>query len=296
MIFQEKLYEKIKEFNNPSVVGLDPLIEYVPKSIINKFNNDSEAILCFNKCLIDNLKDIIPVVKCQSAYYELLGPKGAIVLTKTMEYAKKNGMLVILDCKRNDIGSTANAYANAYLNNGAYNADCITVNGYLGSDGIAPFVDKCEKFGKGIYILVKTSNKSSFELQDLKLENGNYVYEQMASLVSKWGESTIGKYGYSSVGAVVGATYPKQLKQLREKMKHTIFLVPGYGAQGGDASDVKYAFDKNGNGALINSSRGIMCAWKKRGYDHEKYIEAAIIEANEMKNKLNKYIKTEAKK
>ena len=296
MMFQEKLYEKIKEFNNPSVVGLDPLIDYVPKSIINKFNNDSEAILHFNKCLIDNLKEIIPVVKCQSAYYELLGPKGAIVLTKTMEYAKKNGMLVILDCKRNDIGSTASAYANAYLNNGVYNADCITVNGYLGSDGITPFIDKCEKLGKGIYILVKTSNKSSFELQDLKLENGNYVYEQMASLVSKWGESTIGKYGYSSVGAVVGATYPKQLKQLREKMKHTIFLVPGYGVQGGDASDVKYAFDENGNGALVNSSRGIMCAWKKRGYDHEKFIKAAIKEANEMKNKLNKYIKTEAKK
>jgi len=296
MKFQEKLYEKILEYDNPTVMGLDPLIDYVPKSLREKYKDDNKAILHFNKSLIDNLKDIIPVVKCQSAYYELLGPEGAYVLAKTMEYAKKSNMLVILDCKRNDIGSTASAYANAYLNNGIYNADCITVNGYLGSDGIDPFIEKCERLEKGIYILVKTSNKSSFELQDLKLENGKYVYEQMAELVSKWGQSTIGKYGYSSIGAVIGATYPKQLEQLRKKMKHTIFLVPGYGAQGGDASDVKYAFDENGNGALINSSRGIMLAWKKHGMEHEDYIKAAIAEALKMKKSLNKYIKMEANK
>jgi len=289
-MFADKLYEKIIEYSNPTVLGLDPRIEYVPDSIKEQYLNDTDAIYHFNKELIDNLHAIIPAVKCQSAYYELLGPEGGYVLQKTMNYAKSKGMIVILDCKRNDIGSTAEAYANAYLNNGIYNADAITINGYLGSDGIIPFVNKCIELGKGIYILVKTSNSSSYELQDMKLENGLKVYEHMANLVSKWGESVIGKYGYSSVGAVIGATHPKQLSTLRKTMKHSIFLVPGYGAQGGGVLDVKDAFDEYGNGAIINSSRGIMCAYKKYNLDKEQFIKAAILEALDMKKQFNKYI------
>jgi len=289
-MFADKLYEKIIEYKNPTVLGLDPLIEYVPDSIRKKYSNDIDAIYHFNKDLIDNLHTIIPAVKCQSAYYELLGPNGGFLLQKTMDYAKNKGMLVILDCKRNDIGSTANAYANAYLNDGIYNADAITVNGYLGSDGIIPFVNKCIELGKGIYILVKTSNKSSYELQDMKLENGLKVYEHMAQLVSSWGEKVIGKHGYSSVGAVIGATHPKQLAELRKTMKSSIFLVPGYGAQGGGALDVKDAFDKYGNGAIINSSRGLMCAYKKYNLSKEQFIKAAILEALDMKEQFNKFI------
>lgn len=289
-MFADRLYEKVLEFKNPTVLGLDPLYDYVPKSIRNSFVSECDAVYEYNKKMIDSLHEIIGIVKCQSAYYELLGPEGALLLKKTMDYAKSKQMIVILDCKRNDIGSTAEAYAEAYLGNGQYQADCITVNGYLGSDGITPFVKKCIEYGKGIYILVKTSNQSSFELQDLTLESGRMVYEQMAELVSAWGKSVIGRYGYSSVGAVVGATYPKQLESLRKSMTHIPFLVPGYGAQGGSAFDVKSAFDSNGNGAVINSSRGLLLAYKKQGMDHEQFDKAAIKEALLMKEQLNQHI------
>ncbi len=289
-MFQEKLYEAIREKQNPTVLGLDPKIDYVPKSIIEKASTKIQAIDIFNRSLIDGLSDLIPAIKCQSAYYEQLGPVGALLLQKTMAYAKEKGMLVILDCKRNDIGSTASAYANAYLTDDFYLADAITVNGYLGSDGIEPFLKACSKYGKGIYILVKTSNPSSGELQDLKLEGGQRVYEKMAELVQNWGSELIGKYGFSSVGAVVGATYKEQLTNLRKSMSHTPFLVPGYGAQGGSASDVSKSFTSNGNGAIINSSRGLMCAYKKHQLPHEEYIKAARIEAKQMKHALNQYI------
>ncbi len=289
-MFQDNLYEAIKKKQNPTVLGLDPKIDYVPKSIISKTKSDVEAIEIFNRSLIDGLSDLIPAVKCQSAYYEQLGPDGALLLQKTMAYAKENGMLVILDCKRNDIGSTADAYANAYLTDDFYIADAITVNGYLGSDGIKPFLSACKEYGKGIYILVKTSNPSSGELQDLRLESGQRVYEKMAELVENWGSGLIGKYGFSSVGAVVGATYPEQLIELRKTMSHTPFLVPGYGAQGGKAKDVAKSFNKQGNGAIINSSRGLMCAYKKHQLLHEEFIKAARIEATQMKQALNQYI------
>ncbi len=289
-MFADVIYEKIVECSNPTVLGLDPRVEYVPDSIREKTKNDAAAVLDFNLKLIDALGDIIHIVKFQSAYYEMLGPAGAITLQNSIAYAKEAGMIVILDAKRNDIGSTAQAYADAYLSDTHYSADALTVNGYLGTDGIKPFVDVCKENGKGIFILVKTSNPSSGELQDLKLESGITVYEKMAELVNNWGADIVGKNGYSSIGAVVGATYPEELGKLRKMMPKAMLLVPGYGAQGGGANDVKNGFDADGNGAIINSSRGLMCAWKSKKnigkYSHENFCEAARSEALIMKDSL----------
>ena len=294
-MFADFLYEKIEKTGNPTVMGLDPRIEYVPESIRKDSHSDAAAILSFNMRLIDSLADIIPAVKFQSAYYELLGPAGAVTLQQSMAYAKSLGMVVILDAKRNDIGSTAKAYAEAYLGDTHYNADALTVNGYLGSDGIKPFTELCKKKDKGIFILVKTSNPSSGELQDLNLIGGMTVYEKMAQLVNGWGCDIIGEHGYSSVGAVVGATYPEELRQLRDIMPKAMLLVPGYGAQGGGAEDVKHGFDENGNGAIVNSSRGLMCAWKSEKfsgkYTHENFCEAARAEAIDMKSALTAAIR-----
>ena len=243
MIAIDKLIKKIKEMDNPTVIGLDPRYNMLPECIKSKYGTDlksvCDAFLEYNKKLIDSVYDIIPAIKPQAAFYEMLGPDGIELLRKTCEYASDKGMIVILDAKRGDIGSTSAGYSSAYLGKtiiqdseySSYNVDFLTVNPYLGVDGIKPFLDDCEKYDKGIFILVKTWNPSSSELQDLKLENGETVYEKVGSLVSDWGKDLIGEYGYSSVAAVVGATHPKQLKELREKMPHTFFLIPGYGAQ-----------------------------------------------------------------
>jgi len=235
MLAINRLIKKIEEMNNPTCIGLDPRYEMVPEEIKWKYSNDNhgicQAILEYNKALIDSISDIIPAVKPQSAFYELLGLEGIKVLSQTCKYAKEKGMIVILDSKRGDIGSTSKAYSSAYLAPGEFDVDFLTVNPYLGIDGIEPFVEDCEKYNKGLFILVKTSNPSSSEIQDLKLENGKTIYETVGNLVEKWGEKLQGEKGYSSVAAVVGATHPVQLKELREKMSHTFFLIPGYGAQ-----------------------------------------------------------------
>ncbi len=274
------LIDKIKEKNNPTVAGLDPKADYIPEEIKKAafekhgetFEGISEAIFEFNKILIDSLYDIVPAVKPQAAYYEMYGIPGIECMHKTIEYAKSAGMYVILDAKRGDIGTTSEAYATAYLGKtkigeesiSAYDADCMTVNPYLGTDGVMPFVNECAENKKGIFVLVKTSNKSSGELQDLK-SGGKYIYEHMAELVKKWGSDLVGTNGYSSVGAVVGATYPEQAASLRAQMPRTYFLVPGYGAQGGGAKDVAPCFNKDGLGAIVNASRSIMCAYMKNG-------------------------------
>ena len=276
----DTLIEKIKEKGNPTVAGLDPKLAYLPEEMKKKafdqygetFEGAANAIFEFNKELIDALYDIVPAVKPQSAYYEMYGIEGIKCLKKTIDYAKEKGMYVILDAKRGDIGATSEAYATAYLGNTeigektepAFDADCLTVNPYLGSDGVMPFVKMCESRNKGIFALVKTSNKSSGELQDLK-SGGRYIYEVVAELVKEWGSTTIGMYGYSNVGAVVGATYPEQAEVLRKLMPHTYFLVPGYGAQGGGAKDVVPCFNNDGMGAIVNASRSIMCAYMKNG-------------------------------
>ena len=279
----DRLIKKIIETNNPTVVGLDPLIDYVPEFIRNEcFMKDGQtleaaakAVFRFNKAIIDEIYDVVPAIKPQAAYYEMLGWRGVKVLEKTIRYAQSKGMFVMTDGKRNDIGATMTAYAAAHLGNTAvggnlieaFGADALTVNGYLGTDGIAPLLEICEKKDKGIFVLVKTSNKSSGELQDQKID-GTPVYAVMGDMCEKWGSEQIGEYGYSSVGAVVGATYPEQLTELRQRLPHTFFLVPGYGAQGGGAEGLKGAFDANGLGAVINSSRAVMCAYKKEGCEH----------------------------
>lgn len=295
----DKLIKLIDEKQNPTVAGLDPVLDYVPQYIINEsfecygkcFKGAAEAILRFNKGLIDALCDIVPAVKPQSAYYEMYGIHGLYALQETIKYAKAKGMYVILDGKRNDIGSTAQAYSTAYLGvtslgdieERAFEPDGLTVNGYLGSDGVLPFVKDCEKYGKTIFTLVKTSNPSSGELQDLMLDGGGTVYEKMAEMVNTWALKSMGKSGYSNVGCVVGATYPEQAAFLRKLMPNVYFLVPGYGAQGGGAKDVANAFNKDGKGAIVNSSRAIMCAYKQQGREETEFAEAARDEALRMK-------------
>ena len=302
----DRLIEKIVEKQNPTVAGLDPKLDYIPSYIKEEafakygktLEGAAEALLVYNKGLIDALCDVVPAIKPQAAYYEMYGWQGVKTLAETIRYAQSKGMFVITDGKRNDIGSTMEAYATAHLGTtdvegekfDAFGSDALTVNGYLGTDGIAPLLDICKKGDKGIFVLVKTSNPSSGELQNLELEGSEPVYHRMGKMCEEWGEELPSKYGYSGVGAVVGATYPEQLKELREQLKTTFFLVPGYGAQGGGANDVKYAFDENGIGAIINSSRGIMCAWKKEGCDERDYAQAALREAIRMRDDIKSVV------
>lgn len=295
----DRLIERIRDMQNPTVAGLDPKLDYVPRFIcdeaFSKYSDPLEAaaaaLLTFNKGLIDALCDIVPAVKPQCAYYEMYGWQGMRALYETIAYAKKKGMFVITDGKRNDIGATMQAYAAAHLGTtavrgeqiAAFDADALTVNGYLGTDGIKPLTEICAAQDKGVFVLVKTSNASSGELQD-KCIGDKPVYRVMGDMCEAWGEPTRGAYGYSAVGAVVGATYPQQLAELRGALPHTFFLVPGYGAQGGGAKDVVPAFDKNGDGAIINSSRGIMCAYQKNGCDEQDYAKAARAEALRMRD------------
>lgn len=281
----DTLIKRIKEKNNPTAAGLDPLLSYLPESMIsgNSPEDKADAIFRFNKELIDALCDIVPAVKPQSAYYELLGWQGVRALYRTVEYAREKGLYVITDAKRNDIGSTAEAYSGAFFD--ILGTDALTVNGYLGYDGIKPFIRE----GKMIFVLVKTSNPGSGELQDLILENGNTIYGQMGSYVEKWGEGSVGRYGFSDVGAVVGATHREQLAEMRGKLPHTFFLIPGYGAQGGTAEDIVAGFT-DGVGAIVNSSRGIMCAYKKQKLPAESFAEAARAEAIRMRDEINSEI------
>lgn len=282
----DALIKKIIKMQNPTCVGLDTDFSYLPEEMregVTTFSEAAKLIFEFNKNIIDNVCDIVPSVKVQIAYYEMYGYYGLKAFEQTIKYAHKKGLIVIADCKRNDIGSTASCYSKAYLGKTAvgdkalqaFPADMLTVNGYLGSDGIKPFVEDIKNNNKSIFVLVKTSNPSSGELQNLKLENGKYIYEQMGELVEEWGKDTIGKYGYSEVGAVVGATHPEEAARLRKQMPNTFFLIPGYGAQGGSAEMLKVCFDKKGHGGVVNSSRGILCAYKKPEYSNMSYYEAA---------------------
>ncbi len=306
----DKLIDRIVELKNPTVAGLDPAFSYIPEYIKAKYEGIADpleaaakAVLEFNCGLIDALCDIVPAVKPQAAYYELYGWYGMKTFAETISYAQKKGMYVIADGKRNDIGSTMEAYATAHLGQielygkkvAPFGADALTVNGYLGTDGIKPLLSSCAEFDKGIFVLVKTSNPSSGELQDRKLYNkkgfpsGN-VYEAMGAMCESWGEAVPGsKYGYSGVGAVVGATYPEQLTELRGKLPHTFFLVPGYGAQGGGGKGVAGAFDKDGLGAIINASRSIICAYKKEGCEEHDYAAAARREALRMRDDISRF-------
>lgn len=306
--FADRLIEAIKKKGNAICVGLDPRLEQIPKFIKEKALRNKEkspmtvavdAILEFNKGIIDAVFDIVPVVKPQIAFYEMFGHNGIWCYEETLKYAKSKGLITIADAKRNDIGSTAQAYAQAFLGevsmfddkdevvSAVFDADSLTVNAYLGLDGIKPFAVEGDKYGKGLFALVKTSNPSSGDLQDLELKDGKSVYEIMGYLIDSWGADYIGESGYSLIGAVVGATYPEQAKKLREIMPKTVFLVPGYGAQGGGAKDVKPCFNKDGLGAIVNNSRGIIFAYESmEGFDQYSYAQAAREAVLKMKKDL----------
>lgn len=280
----DRLCERIKETGNPTVVGLDTAASYLPRraELSDDFESLASAVTDFNRAIIERIRKIVPAVKVQIAYYEAMGVAGMRAFADTCEAARDAGMIVIADAKRNDIGATAGQYAEAFFGKAFY-CDMLTVNGYLGTDGIAPFIAKKDK---GIFVLVKTSNPSGGELQDMKLENGLTVYERMAQLTDEWGRDSIGKSGYSDVGAVVGATYPKQAAALRAMLPHTFFLVPGYGAQGGGADGAVAGFDEKGGGGIVNSSRGIICAYKQEKYKGMKFDEAAYAACVDMREDL----------
>lgn len=275
-----KLTAKIQKTNAPIVVGLDPMLNYIPKHIQEKafkeygetLEGAAEAIWQFNKEIVDKTYDLIPAVKPQIAMYEQFGIPGLMAYKKTVDYCKSKDLVVIGDIKRGDIGSTSAAYAVGHLGKvqvgenkiAAFDEDFATVNPYLGSDGVKPFIDVCKEEKKGIFVLVKTSNPSSGEFQD-RLIDGRPLYELIGEKVAQWGEECMGD-SYSYVGAVVGATYPEMGKVLRKIMPKAYILVPGYGAQGGQGKDLVHFFNEDGLGAIVNSSRGIIAAYKQEKY------------------------------
>lgn len=275
-----QLIEKIQKTKAPICVGLDPMLGYIPENIVKEamaqhgetLKGAAEAVWQFNKEIVDHTYDLIPAVKPQIAMYEQFGIEGLIVYKRTVDYCREKGLVVIGDVKRGDIGSTSAAYAAGHLGHvkvggtmlAGFDTEFITVNPYLGTDGVKPFVDVCSKEDKGIFVLVKTSNPSSGEFQD-RLIDGRPLYELVAEKVVEWGSQSMDK-DYSNVGAVVGATYPEMSKILRKLMPRNYFLVPGYGAQGGTAEDLRHCFNEDGLGAIVNSSRGIIAAYKQDKY------------------------------
>ena len=300
-----KLIQKIEDMKAPIVVGLDPMLDYIPDQLLKKAYSEkgetiegvAEAIWQYNKGIIDATYDLIPAVKPQIAMYEQFGIEGLMVYKQTIEYCKNKGLVVIGDVKRGDIGSTSAAYATGHLGKvtiggkdyRGFDEDFITVNPYLGSDGILPFVDVCKEEDRGLFILVKTSNSSSGEFQD-QLVSGKPLYELVGKKVAEWGELHMGE-AYSYIGAVVGGTYPEMGKILRKLMPKTYILVPGYGAQGGKAEDLVHYFNKDGLGAIVNSSRGIIAAYKQKGYEKfgpEAYADASRQAVIDMREDLKK--------
>lgn len=292
-MLSDKLIKMIIEKRSPIVVGLDPRLENLPKEIVEKhfledgetFKAAAESIIEFNKGVIDAVYDLVPAVKPQIAFYEQYGLEGLRAYQETCEYAKSKGLIVIADIKRGDIGSTSKAYSIAHLGktkignsyHSAFEADFATVNPYLGNDCMKEFMEEVKAYDKGLFILVKTSNETSGQIQDLQVDKEK-VYEKVAEIVNTWNEKIYGEMGYSQIGAVVGATYPEELELLRKKMPKAIFLVPGYGAQGGGANDVLGAFNADGLGALVNSSRGIIFAFEKMGLHYQEAARKATLE------------------
>ena len=305
-----KLVEKIKKTGAPIVVGLDPMLNYIPQHVLDKayaeygetLEGAAEAVWQFNKEIVDKTYDLIPAVKPQIAMYEQFGIPGLMAFKKTVDYCKSKDLVIIGDVKRGDIGSTSAAYATGHLGKvqvgsktyRTFNEDFATVNPYLGTDGIKPFADVCKEEKKGLFILVKTSNPSSGEFQD-RLIDGKPLYEHVAEKVAAWGEDVMGDE-YSYIGAVVGATYPEVGKVLRQVMPKSFILVPGYGAQGGKGKDLAPFFNEDGLGAIVNSSRGIICAYQKDPYKEKfspvDYADASRQAVLDMKEDLkNAFVK-----
>ena len=304
----DKLITKIKATDAPIVVGLDPMLGYIPnyikeaafKEFGETLEGAAEAVWQYNKGIVDATYDLIPAVKPQVAMYEQFGIPGMMAFHKTVQYCKEKGLIVIGDIKRGDIGSTSAAYATGHIGKVTigsntyepFGEDFVTVNPYLGTDGIKPFVDVCKENDKGLFILVKTSNPSSGEFQD-RLIDGRPLYEHMGEKVAEWGADCMSG-DYSNIGAVVGATYPEQGKVLRKLMPKTFILVPGYGAQGGKGKDLAYFFNEDGLGAIVNSSRGIIAAYKQEAYakfGETGYADASRQAVLDMKADINSAIK-----
>ena len=299
------LQERIRKLKCPIMVGLDPYLPILPRHIVRDAFDEygqtlrgaAEAYYRFCTELLDRLSPIVPAVKLQSACFEALGADGINQMQRISKYAKNLGYYVLMDSMRGDVGSVAEIYAQAVFGSVSvgetacqlYSCDGLTVNGYLGSDGIKPFLPYCKHDGKNVFILLKTSNKSSREVQDL-LSGDRVVYTAMADLAMRWGSDLFGKNGYSEIGAVVGATFPQTMKLLREKYDRLFFVVPGYGAQGGTARNVQFAFDRFGHGAIVAASRSIICAWQKDGGDGENYLDCAEEAALKMKADIGKYV------
>jgi orotidine-5'-phosphate decarboxylase len=276
--FGQRLALAVTQKKNPVCVGIDPRATSLPELLRPNPSASIEQIVqsveTFCLAIIDAVADLVPAVKPQAAFFEELGPPGMVALHKTVRYANQRGLLVIMDAKRGDIGTTAAAYANAYLGSGApgssayspWGADALTINPYLGADTLEPFTQRCATSGSGIFVLVKTSNPGSSFFQDQRLEDGRTVSEKIADYVESLSYSTRGDLGYGDIGAVVGATYPKELQAMRQRMPSAWILIPGYGAQGGSAQDVKLGLDSRGLGAIVNSSRGIIFAYEQPKY------------------------------
>lgn len=309
--FADRLMERCRRLDNPSVMGLDPNLSYLPPPLLKELRETgltgpelvAEGFLRFNQALLESCADLIAAVKFQSACYEQYGHAGIAVLEKSLAAAKELGYLTIIDAKRNDIGSTAAAYARALIGSSplpgvagenseqaVLDADALTVNAYLGSDGVKPFLDVCAARGKGCFLLVRTSNPSAAELQDLELADGRRLYEAVADLVAGWSEQLDAGAEWSSLGAVVGATWPEQAEALRQRMSRQIFLIPGYGAQGAGARDATRSFVK-GEGGIINASRSLMLAWQKEENGAAHFAEATRREALRMRDDLNQALK-----
>ena len=268
-MYIDRLIEKIEEKGTPVICGLDPNLDLIPRKFIsNLYGSGSLAVadkakvfFAYNKLIIDEVHDLIPAVKPQIAYYEALGVEGMKCLMETIRYAKTKGLIVILDAKRNDIGSTSEAYANAFLSGKEtvdFEVDCMTIIPYMGYDSMSSFFKACLQNKKGVFVCVKTSNPGSADVQNLRTESGKFVYEIIAEMVNKEAKKHLGKHGYSNIGAVVGATFPAEAAALRKVMPNSFFLVPGLGSQGGDVKMVRSFFNEDGKGAVINFSRGMM--------------------------------------
>ncbi len=288
--FADRLVDAVGHKGNPCVVGLDPRVDQMPRFVIEKATRLARStadqirtcIRLYHQMLIDALAPMVPAVKLQIAFYEQYGVPGIEAFRDTIVIAKERGLLVLVDAKRNDIASTAQAYANALLGETqtpfgscrAFDVDCITISPYLGEDSLLPFVETCRSYGKGVFVLVKTSNPGSRDLQDLMVEGQRRLYEHVSELVARLGSEVMGDSGYSSIGAVVGATFPAEADLLRARMPRAIFLVPGYGAQGGTGQDAAHCFNADGLGAVVNASRSISYGFDDGAIDAESWREA----------------------
>jgi len=309
-MLMDKLIEKIIELQSPIVVGLDPRLSQIPRHIKEEvFSSQGKTpegaaaiIYRFNQAIINHICDLVPAVKPQIALYEQFGKPGIDCYIKTVEYAKSKGLLVIGDIKRGDIASTAEAYSHGHIgkvdiegtSHQIFDEDFITVSPYMGRDSVEPYLADCKNYGRGIFVLVKTSNPGSADIQDMMIADGEGsqklpLYRHVGNLVSDWGRDLIGRHGFSAVGAVVGATHPEEGKMLRESMPHTFFLVPGYGAQGGTAKDLQGLFNKDRLGIIVNSSRGITGAFQSdpyKNFGEDNFAQAARAAVLDMRKDL----------